>query len=321
MPTHLVSVVVATHARPRMLDRLLASLVDQRDDPVPVVVVDDASGDGTSDVLADWADRRPAQLRALATDRTRGPAVARNLGWRATDTEWVAFTDDDCEATPGWLTALLETAERTGASLVQGRTLPHPAEQHHRAPWSKSQQVEAFNHRFQACNLLLSRDLLEALDGFDESFPFAGEDADLGWRARRLGASMAFAEDAVVHHAVWPRTFAGYLRERRVWAELVRVVARHPGIRRELFLRLFFRRGHVAVVVGVPVVLGAAATVGWWVAPAAVATYVAGRTWRTRHTGWSVPVRLVWSGQWLVANAWEAGQFIRASIRYRTLVL
>lgn len=165
--------------------------------------------------------------------------------------------------------------------------------------------------------LLVSRQLLEDLGGFDESFPFAGEDVDLGWRAREHGVTMAFAEEAVAHHTVWPRTFTEYLRERATWAELVRVVGRHPGIRQLLVAGVFFRRGHVTVVVGGPAVLGLGAATSRWVVPAAVTGYVAARTVRTRASGWSVGTRALWSGQWLVANAWEA----RASLRYRTLVL
>jgi GT2 family glycosyltransferase len=66
-----------------------------------------------------------------------------------------------------------------------------------------------------------------------------GEDAVFGWRARRAGARTVFVEDALVHHAVFPRGAAGYVAERwrlRFFPALVREV---PELRERLTLRYF----------------------------------------------------------------------------------
>jgi hypothetical protein len=66
-----------------------------------------------------------------------------------------------------------------------------------------------------------------------------GEDAVFGWRARRAGARVAYVEEALVHHAVFPRGALGYVAERwrlRFFPALVREV---PELRSRLTLRYF----------------------------------------------------------------------------------
>ena len=63
----------------------------------PVIVVDDGS-------LAPVANDAARIIRHRSP---RGPAAARNTGWRAATTELVAFVDADCEPVPGWLDVLL----------------------------------------------------------------------------------------------------------------------------------------------------------------------------------------------------------------------
>ena len=116
------AVVVATYARPQHLDRLLTALEAQEGaPPFEVVVVDDASPGDVADVVARHADGVAAvPIRYLRQPENRGPATARNRGWRATDAVIVAFTDDDCVPAPGWLAALAREVD-AGADLVQGR--------------------------------------------------------------------------------------------------------------------------------------------------------------------------------------------------------
>ena len=117
-----------------------------------------------------------------------GPARARNLGWRAASGRWIAFTDDDCEATPGWLAAALAAARTNPGAIVQGPTLPIPRERARLGPFARTRSIAAGGPWFETCNIVYEAELLERLDGFDEAFAEAlGEDTDLGWRALGLG--------------------------------------------------------------------------------------------------------------------------------------
>lgn len=313
-----VSVVVSTFQRRPLLRRLVAALLAQRDVHHEIIVVDNGATDGTTELLAELAASEP-RVRVLRVDVNRGPAGARNLGWRAARAPLVAFTDDDCEPTPDWLAALVAAA-RT-ADVVQGRTLPHPGQADRAGPWVRSQRIEAWTGRFETCNLLVRRSVLEDSGGFDERFHIAmGEDTDLGLRAVAAGARTGFAPDAVVHHEVWPRTYADYLRERRRWAEMVELVGLRPEVRDLLPYRWVFRPAHVAVLAGVPGAVGAVVVGHAWVPVVAAGGWVLVHA-VVRRDGGPLPRRLLRGGQSLVATVWETVCFAAASVRYRTLLL
>jgi GT2 family glycosyltransferase len=184
-------------------------------------------------------------LRVLRHDRARGPAAARNAAWRAAAAPLVAFIDDDCRADAGWLAALVARSRRQPGAFVQGSVEPDPRERHRLDAFSLSMEVTAPTAWYPACNIAYSRDLLERLGGFDERFRFpAGEDTDLGWRAREAGAEPLFEPGARVFHAVHRVGALARARSTRRWGDIPEVVARHPGLRRDLSLGLFWRRSH-----------------------------------------------------------------------------
>src|SRR5436309_10734306 len=98
-----VDIVIPTVGRPSLAVLLdgLARSIDGSSTPPGVFLVDDRpSGDPL------LPRQVGAGLRVLRS-RGRGPAAARNVGWRVADAEWVAFLDDDVEVTAGWWPALL----------------------------------------------------------------------------------------------------------------------------------------------------------------------------------------------------------------------
>src|SRR5438874_10808299 len=114
-----LTVVVATHQRRRSLRRLVDGLEQQEDaPPFEVVVVDDGSTDGTAAELEHLIAEASFPLAVVRLDRNRGPAAARNVGWRRAAAPFIAFTDDDCAPGPGWIAAL--TSRLGEADAVQG---------------------------------------------------------------------------------------------------------------------------------------------------------------------------------------------------------
>lgn len=235
---------VATHERPVRLAALLTGLAAQTPEAgaFEVVVVDDGSGPETEAVLAEVRRRRELQLRVVRHEVPRGPGAARNAAWRAGQAELVAFTDDDCVPTPGWLAGVLAAAARRPGAVIQGRTEPDPTERHREGLFSRTVRVEHLGPHYETCNISYPRPLLEALDGFDEDFGLApgGEDTDLAWRAIGMGAPTAFASDALVHHAVERLGPLGLLRVAARWTETVRIFAAHPQLRRQALERKVF---------------------------------------------------------------------------------
>ena len=231
-----LSVVVVTRDRSARLERLLASLARQAApaSALEVIVVDDGSTDDTPALLGSATANGTLELRPIAAPGRPGVAALRNLGWRAARAAHVAFVDDDCEATPGWAAAILEAISDHPEAGFQGRTTPLEGELARTSPLTRSKLIEAAGPWYQTCNIVYPRALLERLGGFDQRYAVAGEDTDLGWRAREAGVAIAYLPAAHVHHAVERIGFAGWLaiaKRERLLAPLFRD---HPGLRAEV---------------------------------------------------------------------------------------
>ena len=220
-------------------------------------MVDDASTDGTSALLQRLAAGSSITIRPLRLETNRGPATARNLGWRSSDAALIAFTDDDCAPEPGWLRALTEGLGT--ADVAQGQTIPDPVQLDQMGPFSRSMSVTSEDGFYQTCNVAYRRETLDRAGGFDESFRFpAGEDTDLAWRVRIAGATTCFRPDAVVRHVVRPSSWATAARDTWRWQSIALAVKRNPRLRELIYSPRVWRRSHLLVALAVLCVCAAA---------------------------------------------------------------
>ncbi len=320
----LASIVVATHNRAERLARLLDALAAQAVGiPFEVIVVDDASTDRTPELLDEAATTVPLDLHVLRLDVNSGPATARNLGWRKARADLICFTDDDCVPQPQWLAALVDAGHQ--ADIVQGQTIPAPDQSQHRGPFSHTMTVPNEDGLYSTCNIAYQRSTLEAVGGFDEAFTMAyGEDTDLAWRAIGGGAATTFVPGAVVEHDVRRSSFGAHLRGLRRREGLVHAVHKHPGLRASLPYKGFVHPPHLRVAVLVVALVLTLLRPGrpllWAAALGAAAWYAEGcRRYRP-----APPNRWAWLPALplaVVADLAEALVFVRASVRYRTVVL
>jgi glycosyltransferase involved in cell wall biosynthesis len=306
-----ISVVVPTHNRPAGLATVVAALKEQTvgSDRFDVIVVDDGS-DQPQQVDADGI-----AARVVRHEQARGPAAARNSGWRAAQAPVVAFVDDDCAPSPRWLEAILGAADGSDSVVVQGPVGPPPDERAGITPLTHTIEVGGPSRLFVSCNIAFSRALLERTGGFDESFKRAcGEDVELGARIEKAGAQVCWADDALVHHEVRPLGLAGVLRQTLKWTDSVRTLSMHPELRELLTARVFWKPTH-------PLLLLAGAGVATrrpLIAAVAAAPYV--RHYRRVHGG-SVGAAARWLPVHLAIDATEVGTAVAGSIRHRTLML
>lgn len=315
-----VAVIVSAYDRASLVGELVDALRAQSYGDFEAVLVDNGSSDDTEAALRRAVGDDP-RFRILRLEGNRGPGRARNHGWRATDAPLVAFTDDDCAPEPGWLEALVASA--ADADIVQGRT-EHGRRVEGSVPnwFDRSQQIRSWSRRFETCNLAIRREWLLRLDGFDERFHIAmGEDTDFGLRAVALGARTAFADEAVVRHHIWAGSFRLFVQQRRRYAEVVELFKVNPAAR-ELLPGRFVLRGIHLVVLGLIPATAVGVAVGWWWAPSLVVpAWVARNVVATSHRPFSVPRRIGNSVLQFVGYAYETWCFVRASVRYRTVVL
>jgi len=193
-----VDLVVPTIGRPS-LDVLLSSLSWSVDPArVTLTIVDDRPA---GEPL--WL--RPADLDVFAScvrvrrSGGRGPAAARNRGWRGGEASWVAFLDDDVVAPIGWFDALLHDLAEAGTEVggVQGRIdVPLFA----RASDRERTVGRLASARWATADMAYRRAALERVGGFDERFPRAyREDADLALRVLDAGWELRPGRRHVTH--------------------------------------------------------------------------------------------------------------------------
>jgi histidinol-phosphate phosphatase family protein len=205
-------VVVPTVGRPS-LGRLLDALASQHG-PAPgqVIVVDDRRDaresllagprDDAGAEAAPRADQRPLAARLRLLDGGgRGPAAARNLGWRASEAPWIVFLDDDVVPSPAWSEALAADLGALGPQTAgsQGTVrVPLPGE---RKPTDWERNVSGLEGaRYASADIAYRRAALEQVGGFDERFGRAyREDSDLALRVRGLGLAIAQGRRLVEH--------------------------------------------------------------------------------------------------------------------------
>ncbi|MFQ5460858.1 MAG: glycosyltransferase family 2 protein, partial [Anaerolineae bacterium] len=101
-----VSVVVVNWNGRHLLAESLPALAAQEGTDLEVIVVDNASSDGS----AEWIRRRWPGVRLVESPRNLGFAAANNAGIAEAGSEWLALLNPDAVPGPRWLATMLDAA-------------------------------------------------------------------------------------------------------------------------------------------------------------------------------------------------------------------
>jgi GT2 family glycosyltransferase len=214
-----VVVVVVNWNRKELLRACLASLARQTHGSFEVVVVDNASTDGSPALIEETAKNYPVPLNLIENPINRGFCAANNQAMFSTDADLVALLNNDAEAEPGWLAAL-EGAIREGDDIGMAASKV--------LVWEDPTRIDKCGHLIfpdgqnrgrgsgqtdhgqfdrteevlwpDGCAAMYRRAMLEDVGGFDEDFFAYADDAELGLRARWAGWRCLYTPDAVVRH-------------------------------------------------------------------------------------------------------------------------
>jgi hypothetical protein len=244
-----VSIVIPTVGRDSLRTLLGALDAQLPPDGVEVLVIQDTAG--------------------------HGPAATRNAGWRRARYDWVVFLDDDVVPDPDWFTGLkrdLDVAPHVAG--VQGKVrVPIPAK---RRPtdWERSTAGLA-SAAWITADMAYRREILAAVNGFDENFPRAyREDAEIAYRVRCAGYTLERGRRQVLH-PVRPEDRWVSLRTQRGNADDAYLRRKYgPGWREKLDIPKGRRTAHLAVTA-----LAAAAAVTAVVPRLRPASVVFGLSW------------------------------------------
>ena len=212
----LVSVILPTYNRAHTLLRAVNSVLNQGYREIELIVVDDASTDGTAALLEGIADLR---LRIIRHDRNKGVATARNTGIFCASGQLIAFQDSDDEWLHGKVEKQLDKIEGAGqdcvlvycTKIIYGRDekrkrgrrriacVPPPDETELRGDM---REVMSRTTSISPQTMLIRRDALLKIGGFDERI-YGSEEWDLAFRLAQLG-TFEFVDEPLVNTYLQP---------------------------------------------------------------------------------------------------------------------
>ncbi|MFJ8332677.1 glycosyltransferase [Streptomyces sp. NPDC094437] len=118
-----VTVVIPAHNAATTIGKALQSAVNQTYELVEVIVVDDASTDGTIEVVANFAGSEPRVRVLRRTENSGGVGAPRNWGIAQAEGRWLLFLDADDELPPRACERLVASALETGSDITAGKAL------------------------------------------------------------------------------------------------------------------------------------------------------------------------------------------------------
>lgn len=207
-----ISVVVATRDRPEHLVACLDALCASTADGDEIIVVDSGSRGS-----ATWKVSQAYPVRFLRCERP-GASLARNTGWRASQSPIVAFVDDDVRVEPTWAQSLRESfASHPEASFLAGRLGLRDEDADAERPVAFFDEgspfvidetvIDDYGH---GANLAVRRDVLVDVGGYSQRlgpgtlWP-AAEDRDLVDRLLARGHRGRYEPTVRAVHVQWRR--------------------------------------------------------------------------------------------------------------------
>ncbi len=265
-----ISVVVPTFNRRELVTRSIETLLEQNCPPsqYEIIVVVDGSTDGTGPVLNAM---RPACKLHVIEQENRGPAAARNVGYRAAEADLVLFIDDDMLCDSGLIEAHVGAHSHLDGCVAFGAIFLSEDS-------PSSLAAECFNREIGALHLewkhnpdihwqitdcvfsnaSLSRWLLDKVGGFDEAFRLR-EDLELGARLFNAGIRTQYIPGAIAYQH-YRKNSTDLIREAEGFAVADVMFARkHPqaiitGQLHSLAKDRFWKRSIRRVAAGYPAV-------------------------------------------------------------------
>jgi len=210
-----VSVIVVNWNRRELLRACLKSLETQIQQNFEIIVVDNGSTDGSAEML----ERDYSAVRLIRNPENRGFCAANNQGIQVSQAEFVALLNNDAEADPGWLSALVGAFEgRPDCGMAASKILVYEdpgridkaghliyPDGQNRGRGSGELDRGQYDRAEETlwpdgCAAMYRRDMLAQIGGFDEDLFAYADDAELGLRARIAGWRCFYTPHAVVRH-------------------------------------------------------------------------------------------------------------------------
>jgi len=211
----LFSVVIPNWNGARFLPTCLDALAKQTYPAVEIIVVDNASRDGSQELVR----TQYPDVRLIELPENCGFTGACNAGILAAKGEFVALLNNDTEVDPGWAAAVADAFQRhPEAGIVASKMLLFDRRDHihttgdyftvdgragNRGVWQRDEgQYDREEYVFSACggSSAYRKAMLDQIGILDDDFFYSLEDMDLAWRAQLAGWRCLYTPAAIVYH-------------------------------------------------------------------------------------------------------------------------
>jgi N-acetylglucosaminyl-diphospho-decaprenol L-rhamnosyltransferase len=198
IPLSRVSLVIAVYNQLLHTMQCLESILRLPDKVGELIVVDNASTDGTPEYL-----KGIDGITVIRNATNLGCAKAWNHGVQASKGDVIGILNNDIVVTSGWLPALLRFMEETGHGIISPAVREGPLDYEldkYAAEFTTACRT-ATRAGFLAPCMLVRRVVFDLIGLFDEGFIYGGcEDVDFLWRAKKAGITAAVTGSAFIHH-------------------------------------------------------------------------------------------------------------------------
>lgn len=201
----MISVVICAYNAESTIEGCLASFAKLDYPNFEVVLVDDGSTDRTGEIADRFIDTMP--FLHVIHQPNLGLSAARNVGFRASKGEIVAYTDSDCYVDPHWLHYMALAFQDERFAAIGGPNLPPPEDNRTAAcvavsPGAPTHVLvtDDIAEHIPGCNMAFRREILQETEGFDVAYRCAGDDVDICWRIQDKGYLIGFSAAMFVWH-------------------------------------------------------------------------------------------------------------------------
>ncbi len=196
-PRQLVSLIIPLYNQLHYTQRCLESIVKHTSIPYEIILIDNASQDGTQEFV------RTVKATVISNDINLGCARAWNQGVKASQGRLIGILNNDIVVSDGWLGNLVAFLGGSRHGIVS------PAAREGQLNYDLDGYAKKYTRRcskatraeiYGAC-MLIDRRVFDQVGLFDEAFSYGGcEDVDFQWRAEQAGFSVGMTGSALIHH-------------------------------------------------------------------------------------------------------------------------
>ena len=215
MRPRLFTIVIPNWNGQHFLETCLDSLRAQTCSAIEVIIVDNASSDGSQTYIK----TRYPEVILIELEENQGFTGACNIGMKAARGRFIALLNNDTEVEPNWVDEIVKAFDKhVDVGIVASKMLLFDQRDHihttgdyfttdgragNRGVWEKDQgQYDCADYVFAACGgaSAYRKSMLDQIGLLDNDYFFLLEDIDLAWRAQLAGYKVLYVPGAVVYH-------------------------------------------------------------------------------------------------------------------------